>query len=94
MGARVFFAATDQRGAGGPGACSVLAVNMAEWLLQHPNELPTGPGPEGSPAGELEALIKQGVCQWQALCQVPFQSETKMIYPVFDVIPHRLGITA
>mmetsp|Transcript_28076 Transcript_28076/g.53467 ORF Transcript_28076/g.53467 Transcript_28076/m.53467 type:complete len:1120 (-) Transcript_28076:152-3511(-) len=71
--ARVFLAGVDQRGAGGPGACSVLAVKMAEWLLAHPGALPVDPA-----AAQLDAILRGGVAEWLALCQV---KENQLRFP-------------
>jgi hypothetical protein len=62
--AEVFFTAVDQRAVGGSAACSVLAVAIAEWLLQHPGQLPTG-----GAGAEFEKMIRDGVEEWNVLCE-------------------------
>jgi hypothetical protein len=50
----------DQRSAGGPAACSVLAVRVAAWLTAHAGVAPAG--------GDLDNLMHEGVAAWKALC--------------------------
>ena len=50
----------DQRSAGGPDACSVLAVRVAAWLTAHAGVAPAG--------GDLDNLMHEGVAAWKALC--------------------------
>ena len=57
----VYFGTLDQRGAGGPGACSVLAVRVASWLLAQTGRTPTG--------AQLDELMHDGVAAWKVLCE-------------------------
>jgi hypothetical protein len=50
----------DQRSAGGPDACSVLAVRVAAWLTARAGEVPAG--------GDLDNLMHEGAAAWKALC--------------------------
>jgi hypothetical protein len=59
--ADVHFGTLDQRGAGGPGACSVLAVRVASWLLANTGRTPTG--------AQLDELMHDGVAAWKLLCE-------------------------
>jgi hypothetical protein len=60
----VFFASFDQRSesAAGESACTALVAVMADWLHQHPNQMPT--------KAVFNKLIQEGSREWRAMCSV------------------------
>ncbi|XP_072995356.1 uncharacterized protein [Typha latifolia] len=62
--ADAFLASIDQcsEKASGEGACTVLAVVIADWLLKNPETLPL--------RYQLDDLVREGSLQWRKLCGV------------------------
>ncbi|CBI31523.3 unnamed protein product, partial [Vitis vinifera] len=59
----IFLASIDQRSerASGEGACTVLAVTIADWLHQNPEILPL--------RCQLDKLVREGSSEWRNLCE-------------------------
>lgn len=60
----VFFASFDQRSesAAGESACTALVAVIADWLHQHPGQMPT--------KAAFNQLIQEGSREWRALCEM------------------------
>lgn len=60
---QIFLASIDQRSekASGEGACTVLAVTIADWLHQNPEILPL--------RCQFDKLVREGSSEWRNLCE-------------------------
>ncbi|XAR56109.1 hypothetical protein NMG60_11036441 [Bertholletia excelsa] len=75
---QIFLASIDQRNkkASGGGACTVLAVVIADWLHQFPEILPL--------RCQFNKLISEGSMEWRKLCDKEAHKE-KFSDPHFDI---------
>ena len=67
---QIFLATIDQRSekASGEGACTVLAVTIADWLHQNPKILPL--------RCQFDKLVREGSSEWRNLCESEVHKKT------------------